>query len=133
MTQVAKPKQAADTQRKFKERRRFTRFVPKDGTMAVCSHALGPVLDISMGGLSCRYMHDQNNCSITDLFGVFLGSDNILIDKIKSRVVTDRIVAEKSSFLQTRLHQLSVEFVNLTSEQRAMLKDFILTKTQGAS
>ena len=115
------------------DRRRFTRFIPNDGTMAVCKHALGPVLDISMGGLSCRYMHDKSNVSPSNLFGIFLGSEDILIDKIKSRIVSDEIISQDDSFLKTCFHKLSIEFISLSSEQRQKLKDFLLTKTQGTS
>ena len=115
------------------ERRKFTRFIPKDGTMAVCKHALGPILDISMGGLSCRYMHDKNNVSPSNLFGIFLGSDDILIDKIKSRIVSDEIISQDNSFLKTCFHKLSIEFISLSSDQHQKLKNFLLTKTQGTS
>ena len=116
-----------------KERRKFTRFTPKDGTMAVNGHALGPVVDISMGGLSFRYIDDKIESSVTDFFGIFLGSDNILIDKIKSQVVSDKVSNQSTSFLQTRSRQRSIQFLSLTPEQQKELKNFILTKTQGVS
>jgi len=116
-----------------KERRKFTRFIPKDGTMAVNNHALGPVVDISMGGLSFRYMDDKSDNPMTDFFGVFLGSDNILIDKIQSQVVSDKVTSQGTSFLQTRSRQRSIQFLSLTSAQQKELENFILTKTQGVS
>ena len=115
------------------ERRKFTRFTPKDGTMAVNNHALGPVVDISMGGLSFRYMADKSDNPMTDFFGIFLGSDNILIDKIKSQIVSDKVSNQGASFLQTRSRQRSIQFLNLTSTQQKELENFILTKTQGVS
>lgn len=101
--------------------------------MAVSSHALGPVIDISMGGLSFRYMDDKIENAMTNFFGIFLGSDNILIDRIKSQTVSDKVTAKGTSFLQTQSRQRSIQFVSLTSAQQKELENFILTKTQGVS
>lgn len=133
MMTVASPNQTISLPKQNRERRQYTRFIPKDGTMAVCKHALGPIIDISMGGLSCRYMHDKNSISTSNLYGIFLGSDDILIDRIKSRIVSDEIATQESSFLKTCFHKLSIEFVSLSPEQRKKLKEFLLTKTQGTS
>ena len=94
--QLAEPDKTVKVQGNHVERRKFTRFVPKDGTMAVNSHALGPVVDISMGGLSFRYSNDKTENAMTDLFGIFLGSDDFLIEKIESRLITDTAVDQDS-------------------------------------
>ena len=118
----------------YKERRKFTRFVPQSGTMAVNNHALGPIIDISMGGLSFRYIDDRLGGSMTDLFGIFLGSEDILIDKIQSQVIVDKIIpADNTSFIHNKSRQCSIQFTSLTRDQRTKLEDFILTKTQGVS
>ena len=101
--------------------------------MAVNNHALGPVVDISMGGLSFRYIDDKPGKPMTNLFGIFLGSENILIDKIQSQVIADKIIPQDTSFLQNKSRQCSIQFVDLTSDQQKKLEDFILTKTQGIS
>ncbi len=131
--QLARPHKATPASTLYKERRRFTRFTPKDGTMAVNNHALGPVVDISMGGLSFRYTADKSDITLTNLFGIFLGSDNILIDKIQSKIISDKILTQGTSFLQARSHQLAIEFINLSTDQQQKLEEFILTKTQGIS
>lgn len=127
------PRNTGDLPSTPKERRKFTRFTPKDGTVAVNNHALGPVVDLSMGGLSFRYMEDKSDTPMTEFFGVFLGSDNILIDKIKSQIVSDRVSKQGTSFLQTQSRQCSIRFLSLTSDQQKELENFILTKTQGVS
>lgn len=98
--------------------------------MAVTSHALGPVIDISMGGLSFRYMDDKSENTMTDFLGIFLGSDNILIDRIQSQVVSDKVTTQGTSFLQTRSRQRSIQFISLTPDQQKEIESFILTKTQ---
>ena len=114
-----------------KERRRFTRFRPKDGTMAVNNHALGPVVNISMGGLSFRYMRENPTRPISDILGIFLGSDDVLIEKIPTKLITDKLVSEGSSFLKTTTRQRSIQFTELTEAQRINLEEFINSKTTG--
>lgn len=112
-----------------KERRQFKRFRPKDGTMAVNHHALGPVVNISMGGLSFRYMGDNPAKPISDILGIFLGSDDVLIEQISTKVITDKLISQGSSFLKASTRQRSIQFTNLTKSQRKSLKDFIGSKT----
>lgn len=114
-----------------KERRQHTRFRPKDGTMAVNNHALGPVVNISMGGLSFRYMGEDSSKPIMDMLGIFLGSDNVLIDNIPTKVITDKLISQSTTFLKTSTRQRSIQFTNLTKLQQKNLKDFISTKTLG--
>ena len=116
---------------KPKERRRFIRFTPKNGTMAVNDHTLGPIVNISMGGLSFQCMDDANNNFMSDLFGIFLGSDDLLIEEIQSQIVSNRLKVPENAFMQTKTRQLSIQFLNLSSGQQKKLTDFILTKTLG--
>jgi len=111
------------------ERRQSTRFRPKDGTMAVNNHALGPVTNISMGGLSFRYMGKNTNRKITDQLGIFLGSENILIDKLPTKIVSDKLVSKGSSFLKTPTRECSIQFLDLTTNQHEKLLNFISHKT----
>ncbi len=113
------------------DRRRFTRFKPKNGTVAVNDHTLGPIVNISMGGLAFQCKDDDNNASMSNHFGIFLGSDDILIDRIQSQIVSSsRMKTPKNAFMQTRIRQLSIQFLNLSSMQQKKLKDFILTKAR---
>ncbi len=131
--QLARPQQTTSTWKSIKERRRFTRLIPKDGTMAVNNCALGPVVDISMGGLSFRYAANTSAISMTNIFGIFLASDNILIDRIQSKIISNKELDPKTAFLQARSHQLAIQFINLSINQQKKLEDFILTKTQGVA
>jgi len=131
--QLTRAHKATTTAKSHKERRKFTRLIPKDGTMAVNNHALGPVVDISMGGLSFRYADNKSDIAMTNIFGIFLGSENILIDKIQSKIISNKALDHGTSFLQARSHLLAIQFINLSTDQRKKLKDFILTKTQGVA
>lgn len=123
--------QTIHTHSKSEDRRRFTRFTPKNGTMAVNDHTLGPIVNISMGGLSFQCMDNDNHNPMSDLFGIFLGSDDILIERIQSQIVSNRLKVPENTFMQTKTRQLSVQFLNLSSVQQKRLNDFILTKTRG--
>ena len=112
-----------------KERRQHTRFRPKDGTMAVSNHALGPVVNISMGGLSFRYMGTDPSKPMLDMLGIFLGSDNVLIENIPTKIITDKLISQSTTFLKTSTRQCSIQFTKLTKSQKKNLKDFISTKT----
>ena len=131
--QLARPQQTTNIWESIKERRKFTRLIPKDGTMAVNNCALGPVVDISMGGLSFRYAANTSAISMTNIFGIFLASDNILIDRIQSKIISNKELDPKTSFSQARSHQLAIQFINLSVNQQKKLEDFILTKTQGVA
>lgn len=115
-----------------KERRKFKRYRPKGGTIAISEHALGPVINISMGGLSFRYLEGIPTKTHPNSLGIFLGSDDILIDKIPSQVISDQLIPQQSLFLKTSTRQRSIQFLNLNERQRQSLKDFINEKTQGA-
>ena len=99
--------------------------------MAVNDHTLGPIVNISMGGLSFQCMDNDNHNPMSDLFGIFLGSDDILIERIQSQIVSNRLKVPENTFMQTKTRQLSVQFLNLSSVQQKRLNDFILTKTRG--
>ncbi|MBU0946504.1 MAG: PilZ domain-containing protein [Proteobacteria bacterium] len=118
-------------ERPREERRQFVRYRPKGGTIAVNDHALGPVINISMGGLSFRYLEGSSTEPHSDSLGIFLGSDDVLIDKITTKVISDQLIAQGSVFLQISTRQRSIQFLNLSERQRKNLKAFINEKTQG--
>lgn len=116
----------------YKERRKSRRFLPKNGTMAANAHALGPVVNISMGGLCFHYIDNTLSQSLPDSIDMFLSSDNIYIDNIKIRIVSDKLSSQKTSFLFSKiiLRECAIQFLNLTVAQKKELEEFILTKTQ---
>ena len=112
-----------------KERRQFKRFRPKEGTMAIDNHALGPVIDISMGGLAFRYVIEDAAKPISNFLGIFLSSDDILIDRLSTKLIADEFLSQSSSFLTSSTRKRSIQFINLTETQRNSLEEFINTKT----
>ncbi len=98
--------------------------------MAIDTYTLGPVINISMGGLAFRYVDNPSAQSPSNTLGLFLSSDDILIDNIPTRVISDRLFSQGSSFSKTVIRQRSIQFIDLTTTQKKSLKKFILTKTQ---
>ncbi len=97
--------------------------------MAVSRHVLGPIINISMAGLSFRYMNETSNGEVPNTLGIFLGSDNILIEDLNTEIISDEIISNRSTFLQTSTRQRSIKFTNLTEGQREKLEEFINNKT----
>ncbi len=97
--------------------------------MAVDYNALGPVIDISMGGLAFRYMGETPKQLRSNNLGIFLGSEDILIEEITTKVILDKQISQGSSFLNTPTRQRSIQFTELTRSQQKHLKDFIGSKT----
>ena len=114
-----------------KERRESTRFRPKDGTRAIGTYALGSVVNISMGGLCFRYMDSPLSRTLSNTIGLFLSSDDILIDDIEIRVVSDKPFSQNGafSFSNILIRERAVQFLNLTVAQKKELEEFLLTKT----
>ena len=113
------------------ERRKSIRYRPKHGTMAVNTHALGPIINISMGGLSFRYLEGTPAELSSESLGIFLGSEDVLIDQLATRIVSDTLVSEGSAFMKTSTRQRSIQFLNLDDAQLSRLQDFITKRTQG--
>jgi len=84
-----------------------------------------------MRGLAFRYNFVEEGQATSNIMGVFLGADNLLIDKIETRMVLDTVITEDTSFLITPTRQRPIKFTELTADQQAPLKNFILTKTRG--
>ena len=100
--------------------------------MAANTHALGAVANISMGGLCFHYIDNTLSQSVPDSIDIFLSSDSIYIDNIKTRIISDKLSSQKTSFpfSQIIFRECSIQFLNLTVSQKKELEEFILTTTQ---
>ncbi|MEN8188751.1 MAG: PilZ domain-containing protein [Thermodesulfobacteriota bacterium] len=116
------------------ERRLHKRHRPFDGALAINHHTLGPIVDISKGGLSFRYLEEESlRQALLGHLGIFLSSNDFLIDHIESKVVRDTLVANTSSFLSTHTRQCSIQFLNLTHHQTEQLGYFLQNMTNEQS
>ena len=98
--------------------------------MAINTRTLGPVINISMDGLAFRYREEISSQPPSTTIGLFLSSEDILIDKIKTRIISDKPFSEGTLFSKTAIRQRSIQFIELTPPQKEALQEFILTKTK---
>lgn len=91
---------------------------------------VGQLVDISKGGLSLQFLAtDENPKTYTDL-GI-LASMDLAMEKIPFRTVSVEEVNNHIPLSMTRILRYSLEFENLTSDQKAKLDFFINNYTYG--
>lgn len=84
----------------------------------------GPIIDISMGGLSVQYVEsDKRNGFDSERLTVILPAEGIKLDGMNFRIVSDFIVAKLPGGKKVR--NRCVEFVNVDAHQHIQLESFI--------
>lgn len=112
------------------EKRKFKRFKGKEGAYAVFIRPeelvnLGRVIDISLGGLCFRYLSTgdmSRECSGIKIFG--RDGNFFHIERVECKIVYD-LEIPNGSWAQISTRLCGVEFVNMTGEHKAMLRDFM--------
>lgn len=109
------------------ERRKTKRFCATKGAFAVVKpdySLMGPIVDISMGGVSFRYLDSKDkveNVSVISLLYV----NKYIFENIQVETVSD--FKEETPFASgcTRLRRQGLKFKNLLPHQISQLEDFI--------
>ena len=118
----------------LEERRKHKRYLATDGTYAIFgehSNKLGQVVDISNGGLAFRYNDNENRSTERfDLSIMVVGAAD-LDDEIKfsAKTITDFEISRGTRYFMPQ-RQSHVEFVDLTEEQKELLKKLIMNHTR---
>ncbi len=110
------------------DRRCFPRFRVKDGTLAIKETILGPVVDISMGGMSFEYYGSDLNAKTDDMGFYFIDSE-FLLTGIRSKTIEDTVVESNGGIVPIIRKRRSIQFLDLTREQRSTIKQFINQNT----
>ena len=115
------------------ERRRHHRYPVNEGTFAGVSPCMGPVVNISEGGVLFSYIDlpRQGAPSQGGHHFVICGEDGCCLDGFSYEVLSDRPLPPASPFMGpsfTRLRRL--QFINLTNEQQRLLDAFIQKNAQ---
>jgi len=114
------------------ERRHSVRHRLQKGTLAIDPRILGPVLDLSMHGMSFEYSgEDLANTTFMDI-GIFASELETIITGLQTRIVRDHILTNNSSFIPVIRKIRAVEFLNLSSEQRRQIRQIIATQSSHA-
>ena len=118
------------TNNELAERRRDKRFKVMDGGVALVtppgphSTVVGDIIDISMNGLSFRYLADKALPAEAKELTIASARDKFYLRGLPIRAVSDFEIAKiPFGSLSPRRHGL--EFGDLTDEQAARLESFI--------
>jgi hypothetical protein len=105
------------------ERRRHKRYKAVDGAYAAISpnsHKLGQIIDISMGGLSFKYIdtsNDDNESDSTTEEAVFLSSMGYYVGDLPFKTVSDYEITNVPSFSSMKVRKRHVQFTDLSFKQ----------------
>ena len=105
------------------ERRRNKRYKAVDGAYAAISpnsHKLGQIIDISMTGLSFKYIDTSNDDKYENQIPeetVFLSSMGYYVGDLPFRVVSDYEVTNVPSFSSMKVRKRHVQFTDLSFKQ----------------
>lgn len=111
-----------------KERRQYTRFLTKGGTVIALNTSFGELIDISFGGLSFRYLADDEiSDDMTE--GMFFGDDDSFWSNVPLKTVSDDEIDNEEYETLKHVRRHSMEFGKLTHQQMHQLMDFIQTNT----
>jgi hypothetical protein len=118
------------TNNELAERRRDKRFKVMDGGVALVtppgphSTVVGDIIDISMNGLSFRYLADKALPAEAKELTIASARDKFYLRGLPIRAVSDFEIA-KIPFGSLSPRRYGLEFGDLTEEQAARLESFI--------
>ena len=105
------------------ERRRNKRYKAVDGAYAAISpnsHKLGQIIDISMGGLSFKYIDTSNDDKYENQSSdesVFLSSMGYYVGDLPFQVISDYEITNAPSFSSMKVRRRHVQFTDLSFKQ----------------
>lgn len=108
--------------------RTHPRFRVKDGAYAVLRPEftqLGPILDISQGGLAFSYNLTGKPKSGSFELDIFLIGHGVLVERVPFRIVSDRKLIAKSQHNCLPRRRCGVQFGKLTHSQSEQMEQFM--------
>jgi len=105
------------------ERRKNKRYKAVEGAYAAISpnsHKLGQIIDISMGGLSFKYIDTSKDDKESDSMpedAVFLSSMGYYVGDLPFRTVSDYEITNAPSFSSMKVRKRHVQFTDLSFKQ----------------
>ncbi len=104
------------------ERRKHKRYKAVEGAYAAISpnsHKLGQIIDISMGGLSFKYIDTKNGdeAEVQPEKTVFLSSMGYYVGDLPFKVVADYEVTNVPSFSSMKVRKRHIQFTDLSFKQ----------------
>ena len=115
------------------ERRKHKRFQARQDAYVAVRPAylkLGRVIDIGIGGLTFRYVAEEHPPDLSSQLDIFLASQDFYLDKVPFGIISD-FQADAIPFSSVSMRDCSVQFGELTPDQKFELESFIQNHTLG--
>ena len=116
------------------ERRQQKRFIAQEGAFAALvdkESRLGQIKDISIRGLSFRYIDSHEKLDNADELKIILGNQGLYLDRVPFVKISDFEIESEFSFSTIKMRQIGLQFGDLTAEQKKQLERFIQQHTIG--
>ncbi|KPJ77016.1 MAG: hypothetical protein AMJ54_09630 [Deltaproteobacteria bacterium SG8_13] len=125
---------ADDKKRRVSDRRRKKRYRVRRGAFAALvngTQRLGQIKDISLVGLSFRYIDSREKTTSQGVLKILLAGGGLFMDNLPFKPVLDVEVESESPFSTVRMRQMHIAFGDLSPRQLSRLDEFILNHTMG--
>lgn len=112
----------------YPNQRIYPRFRVKDGAFAVLRPEftqLGPILDISQGGLAFSYHLTGKPTNGSFELDIFLIGHGVLVERVPFHIVSDHKVVTKSKHDCLPRRRCGVQFGRLTQSQSLQMEQFM--------
>lgn len=123
-------------EKQSKDQRRHVRFLLNDKvflTFRPHFDRIGPIVDISKGGVSLEYAVIQDYSKLTDRLNVdiFSSSKTFEMFNVPCRLVYDWPVKQNKGFLETiETRRCGLEFIELTQQQADQIETAMVKSNQ---
>ena len=115
------------------ERRKHKRFRVHPGTYVALGPPygrVGPMIDISAGGLSFRYVGQKKQADGSHI-NLFLTEANFYLEKIPIRTILDIEITDRSPSAALKMRRCGLKFEGITDDQASQLNFFIENYSTG--
>lgn len=111
--------------RKKSVERRQTKRYPVKNVSGIVGRRHVQVIDMSRAGLSFRYVQKDNIPVESIQLDIMSGLTDYCLDKLVGKVVADNVLTYETSFYPIIVRRCSLQLVDLTPDQMALLEKFI--------
>lgn len=108
------------TTKKIVEKRKNKRYRAKEGAYAAISphsRKLGQIIDISMGGISFKYIDNEDEQEKKPERSIFLSSLGYYVGELPFKTIEDCEITNSPSFSSIKLRKRRVQFTELSLKQ----------------
>lgn len=116
------------------DRRRKKRYRVREGAFAALihhDHRLGQIRDISLVGLSFRYIGAEESLSSGSVLKIILAGSGLMMDDLPYYTVSDYEIDSEHALSSLKVRQMHLAFGELSAQQQNKLDDFILNYAMG--